>query len=98
LLTFNVTEKAQLKNLTPAGLIKALERDGFTRGTAVTQGGKKSKTQQIAYRKKTATSLRYVTVHYHPNKTYGKTGIKLLQYLFEAAGWDKADLYRLGIL
>lgn len=74
----------QLKSLTADELAAALERDGWIR--EVRRGA-----VQVF---KSPTGHR-VTVHYHPNKTYGPG---LLKALLADIGWDEDDLRRLRLV
>jgi predicted RNA binding protein YcfA (HicA-like mRNA interferase family) len=73
----------QLKNLTAGDLAYALSRDGWTLDT---KGG-----SQHIYLK----SGRRVSVHIHPQKTFGA---KLLKALLEDTGWTEADMKRLKLI
>ncbi len=77
----------QLKNLTAEDIIKALQRDGWTRDPS-------SKGAVLAYIKYGSPTQR-VTIHFHPKKTYGA---KLLKALIDDIGWDEADLKRLKLI
>lgn len=74
----------QLRAKTSDDLVAALLRDGFeheqTRGAI--QG----------YRHEDG---RRVTIHYHPNKSYGP---KYLKGLIEDIGWSEADMRRLKLI
>ena len=75
----------QLKNKTAKQLIDALEKDGWERQikSGAIQSYKNTNSNQI------------VTIHYHPNKTYGA---KLLKKLIENTGWSEEDLRRLKLI
>ncbi len=75
----------QLKNKTAKQLIDALERDGWER---------KLKRGAIQSFKNTSTG-QILTIHYHPNKTYGP---KLLKHLMAKTGWSEEDLRRLKLI
>ena len=74
----------QLKNKSAKDLMSALEKDGavldMTRGAV----------QVYRY-----PDGRRVTIHYHPNKTYGP---KLLKSLIEDIGWTEKDMKRLKLI
>lgn len=74
---------AQLKNITAAELIRALERDGWQL--------RKSKGSRRIYRK----GKRTVAIHYHPRKTFGP---RMLRSLLNDIGWDEEDLRRLKLI
>lgn len=73
----------QLKNLTCDELISALEKDGWKKD--ITIGA-----EQI-YRK---NKIR-VSIHYHPQKTYGP---KLLKALLNEIGWTEKEMKRLKLI
>jgi predicted RNA binding protein YcfA (HicA-like mRNA interferase family) len=73
----------QLRNITAGNLAKALERDGWTRDT---KGG-----SQYIYWK----NGRRVSVHIHPQKTFGA---KLLKGLLDDTGWTVEDYRRLKLI
>ncbi len=75
----------QLKNITADELIAALERAGWV---CDTKGG----SQRIYYH---APTRRRVSVHYHPQKTYGPN---LLKGLLADIGWGEGDLKRLKLI
>lgn len=78
----------QLKNLTAADLCRALERDGWQRDT---RGG-----SQYIYRTVSADgTVHRVSVHVHPQKTFGAG---LLKGLLADAGWTEEDLQRLKLV
>jgi len=74
----------QLKNITADKLIKALERDGWIRD--------ESRGAILVYKH---SDGRRVTVHYHPQKTYGP---KLLKALLSDIGWDEKDFRKLKLI
>lgn len=76
---------AQLKNLTAAELIAALERDGWDRDMP---GG-----SMRIYRH--PVNKRRVSIHFHPKKTYGP---KMLKGLLDDIGWSEADMKRVKLL
>lgn len=76
----------QLKNLTAGELARTLERDGWSKDT---KGG-----SQLIYRKATVPPRR-VSIHFHPQKTYGA---KTLQALLDDIGWTVEDLKRLKLI
>ena len=73
----------QLKNITAGELAKALTRDGWAIDA---KGG----SQHIYWK-----SGRRVSVHIHPQKTYGPG---LLKQLFAATGWTVEDYQRLKLV
>ncbi|KWB54209.1 type II toxin-antitoxin system HicA family toxin [Burkholderia ubonensis] len=75
----------QLRSISADELIGALERDGFE-----LEPGPGS---IRIYRHPTTKSR--VSVHYHPNKTFGP---KLLKGLLEDIGWSVDDLKRLKLV
>lgn len=77
----------QLKNLTADELIRALERDGWSRDPS-------SKGATLGYIKK-GTPKKRVVIHYHPRKSYGP---KLLKALLRDIGWLEEDLRKLGLI
>lgn len=74
---------AQLKGITAAELLRALERDGWQL--------RKSKGSRRVYRK----GKRMVAIHYHPAKTFGP---KMLKSLLEDISWEDSDLRRLKLI
>jgi predicted RNA binding protein YcfA (HicA-like mRNA interferase family) len=80
----------QLKNLTADDLVSALLRDGWGKDPA-------SKGAILGYVKKdqSGKTINRITIHYHPNKTYGA---KLLTGLLEAINWSLEDMQRLKLL
>jgi predicted RNA binding protein YcfA (HicA-like mRNA interferase family) len=79
----------QLKNITAGNLAKALERDGWAKDT---HGG-----SMYIYRKAPSEDqpARRVSVHIHPQKTYGP---RLLQDLLADIGWTEDDMRRLKLI
>ena len=75
----------QIKSVTCEELMKALVKDGFVHQT--TSGAVQ------AFRR--ACDKRYITIHYHPKKTYGE---KMLIALLEDIGWKEEDLKRLKLI
>jgi predicted RNA binding protein YcfA (HicA-like mRNA interferase family) len=75
----------QIKSITADQLIAALRKDGWV-------PDKPSGAIHPFLHPKTR---KRVTIHYHPNKTYGA---KLLQGLLADIGWEEADLARLGLI
>ena len=75
----------QLKNLTAAQIAKALEKSGWIRDEG---------TGNIYVYYHPATKKR-VTIHYHPQKTYGA---KLLKALLEDINWTEQELRKLKII
>lgn len=80
----------QLKNLTADDLVRALLRDGWEKDPA-------SKGAIHGYLKKdqTGKTVNRVTIHYHPQKTYGA---KLLKSLLDDIGWEEDDFTRLQLI
>ncbi len=74
---------AQLKNITADELIRALENDGWK-----PRGGSGSRRIYLKGRK-------LVSIHYHPNKSYGRD---LLRDLLRDIGWSEKDLKRLKLI
>lgn len=74
----------QLKNITCDELIRALNKDKWERDD--TRGA-----EQI-FRN---SSGRRVSIHYHPNKTYGQG---LLKALLQDIGWSEKDMKRLKLI
>jgi predicted RNA binding protein YcfA (HicA-like mRNA interferase family) len=74
----------QLKNKSPKDLMRALEKDGAILDT--TRGA----VQVYRY----ANGNR-ITIHYHPNKTYGQ---KYIKGLLDDIGWSEDDLRRLKLI
>jgi predicted RNA binding protein YcfA (HicA-like mRNA interferase family) len=77
----------QLKNLTADELIRALEKDGWTRDPT-SRGA-------IQVFIKYGPSNKRVGIHYHPQKTYGPA---LLKGLLSDIGWSEEDLRRLKLI
>ncbi|MGC2111150.1 MAG: type II toxin-antitoxin system HicA family toxin [Candidatus Korobacteraceae bacterium] len=77
----------QLKATTADELIRALERDGYTKDPA-------SKGAMIGYIKSSGPRRR-VVIHYHPRKTYGPA---LLKGLIADIGWNEHDLKRVKLI
>ena len=78
----------QLKATTVEEFISALKRDGFEADPASTGG-------VLAFLKKSHGQTLRILIHYHPGKTWGP---KFLKGLIEDAGWNIADLGRLGLI
>ena len=74
----------QLKNKSPKDFMRALEKDGAERD--ITRGA------VIVYR---YPNSKRVTIHFHPNKVYGRG---LIQGLIKDIGWSEDDLRRLGLI
>ena len=74
----------QLKSITADELMSALDRDGWTCDTS---GG----SMHIYL----SGDGRRVSIHYHPQRTYGP---KMLQKLLDDIGWDEAALRRLKLI
>lgn len=78
----------QLKGITAGDLCRALDRDGWQLDT---RGG-----SQYIYRKAFADqTVRRVSVHVHPQKTFGPA---LLKGLLADIGWTAEDCRRLKIV
>jgi predicted RNA binding protein YcfA (HicA-like mRNA interferase family) len=78
----------QLKGITAGELCRALDRDGWQLDT---RGG-----SQYIYRKAFADqTVRRVSVHVHPQKTFGPA---LLKSLLADIGWTAEDCRRLKIV
>lgn len=75
----------QVKNLTADDLMKALKRDHWTCDMS---GG-----SQHVYL--SHDGKRRVSIHYHPQKTYGP---KMIQALLEDIGWTEKDMRRLKLI
>lgn len=73
----------QLRSITAGDLAPALERDGWARDT---KGG-----SQYIYWK----AGRRVSIHMHPQKTYGAG---MLKALLADIGWSVEDLHRLKLV
>jgi len=79
---------SRLKNTTAQDLIKALERDGWIR--------EERRGAVQAFRKENGgKTIRRVTVHYHPKKTYGA---KFLKGLIRDIGWSHQELKNLKLI
>ena len=74
----------QIKNKSPKDLMSALEKDGAV--LDITRGA----VQVYRY-----PNGRRVTIHYHPNKTYGPN---LIKALIKDIGWTEGDLKRLKLI
>ena len=74
----------QLKNLSADRIVKALEKDGWIRdeGTG----------NIYVY---LSPNKKRITIHYHPQKTYGPG---LLKSLLEDIGWSETDMKRLKLI
>ena len=74
----------QLKNLTADHLVQALKKDGWEKveGSGAIH----------IYRD---PSGKTVSIHYHPNKTYGA---KLLQNLLDDIGWSVERMRKLKLI
>ncbi|KAA3629392.1 MAG: addiction module toxin, HicA family [Proteobacteria bacterium] len=78
----------QLNNITAGELVKALEKDGWIREE--TRGAIQ------AFRKENdGHTIKRVTVHVHPKKTYGP---KLLKELLVEIGWSESQLKKLKLI
>jgi predicted RNA binding protein YcfA (HicA-like mRNA interferase family) len=84
-MAYTRATRSQLKNVTAKQIIKALNRDGwkeeFKRGAA------------RAFSKLENEHRKYITIHYHPKKTYNVGFLEKL--LIDQAGWSESDLQRL---
>lgn len=80
----------QLKNKTAKDLIRALDRkdSGWTR--VHIKGSR-----YVYYNPNRPPNKRYVSIHFHPGKTYGR---KQLQGLLDTIGWTEKDLRRLKLI
>lgn len=74
----------QLKNKTAKDLIYALQKDGAIRDETI------GPEQIFRY-----SDGRRVSIHFHPNKTYGP---KLLKALLNDIGWTQKDMKRLKLI
>lgn len=74
----------QLKGITADDIIKALKKDNWELDT-------KRGAEQI-YRKNNG---KRVSIHYHPNKTFGP---KLLKNLLEDIGWNEQQMKKLKLI
>jgi predicted RNA binding protein YcfA (HicA-like mRNA interferase family) len=74
---------AQLKNLTCDEIIAALKKDGWSQDTG--------KGSERIYRK----PPNRVSIHYHPQKTYGP---KMLKGLLDDIGWTEAQMRKLKLI
>jgi predicted RNA binding protein YcfA (HicA-like mRNA interferase family) len=74
----------QLKNLTADEIIRGLNRDGWALDE--TSG---------AIRVYRHSDGRRVSIHYHPQKTYGP---KLLKSLLQDIGWSETEMRRLKLV
>jgi len=74
----------QLKNITADKLIKSLEKDNWQKD--VSNGA------EMIYR---SPDGRRVSIHYHPQKTYGP---KLLKSLLNDIGWSEKDMLKLKLI
>lgn len=73
----------QLKGISAAELIKALEHDGWQL--------RKGRGSRRIYRK----GPRVVAIHHHARKTFSA---KMLQMLLKDIGWNESDLRRLKLV
>lgn len=84
-MSFSPNVWAQLKNITCAEIVRALERDGWALDT--TRGA-----IRIYYK----APNRRVSIHYHTgDRTYGP---KLLQGLLADIGWSEAEMKALKLI
>jgi len=83
-LIFSKNVWNQLKNLTADKLIQALENDGAKKDET-------SGAEQIYH----YPDRRRVSIHFHPQKTYGP---KLLKALLSDIGWSEKDMRRLKLI
>ena len=74
----------QIKSVTSGELARALDKDGWSKV--------KSTRNQHLYRHEDG---RRVSLHYHPDKTYGPN---LLKDLLRDIGWTEADMKRLKLI
>lgn len=80
----------QLKNVTSKDIIQALLRDGWVEEI------KKSASRGFSKIDERTNKRRYLTIHYHPRKTYEKKLIYTLLYV--KAGLSEDDLKRLKLI
>jgi predicted RNA binding protein YcfA (HicA-like mRNA interferase family) len=73
----------QLKNITVEEIINALEKDNWIKDTTVI-------TERIYLK-----NSDRVSIHYHPQKTYGP---KLLKKILFDTGWSIEDMLRLKLI
>jgi len=74
----------QIKSITADELVKALEKDGFSRD--------EKRGAVLVY---LHPDGRRITIHYHPKKTYAPG---LLKALLNDIGWDEKDFKRLKLI
>jgi len=87
-VSFSQQAWSQLKNITADRLIRALEKDGWIRE-------EKRGAVQAFRKEQDGRTMRRVTVHVHPKKTFGA---KLLKGLLKDIGWSENDLRRLKLI
>ena len=73
----------QLKSITAGKLMRAVEKDGWTRVVR--------KNNTARYEK----DGKDIVIHFHPGKTFGED---LLKGLLERTGWNDEDLKRLKLI
>ncbi len=83
-MAYSRSTRSQLKNVTPEQIIRSLEKDGWVER-------EKNRAPRGFHK-----NGKYIVIHFHPRKTYQPKLIKKL--LEEDAGWDEADLKRLGLI
>jgi len=76
----------QIKGVTAGELIRALKRDGWSRD--IVHG-------QAHVYIRNHSPRRRVSIHFHPQKTYGE---KMLKHLLTDIGWSETDLQRLKLI
>ena len=87
-MAYSKSVRDQLKNITPRQIIQALNRDGWKE--EVKKSGARGFSKQQNGRK------YYLTIHYHPRKTYN-AGF-LSNFFEQQAGWTESDLRRLKLI
>lgn len=80
----------QLKNLTAQDLINALDKKDSHWKLVHIKGSR-----YVYYNPNRPPTMQYVSIHFHPRKTYGP---KQLQGLLEAIGWTEDDMRRLKLI
>ena len=87
-MAYSRAARSQLKNVTAKDILRALKRDGWT------QELRRGATQ--AFSKMENDHRKYITIHYHPRKTYNVGFLEKL--LIDQARWSESDLQRLKII
>ena len=80
----------QLKNLTAQDLIRALDKKDSGWERVRTKGN-----YYVYHNPNRPPDKRYVVIHFHPGKTYGR---KQLRGLLDTIGWTEEDLKRLKLI